>query len=95
MKKYFKLLALFIVSGCATAEMVRESNKGGRVLIHGSKSIAAKSGEEKANVLMKQKCPNGFVVVEKGEMSVGQAHVSSALMSINLTEAYLDFECKD
>lgn len=86
------LLTVFAGFGCATPQMMKERVDGGRIVVHGSRSIAAESGKDKAKAMMAQKCPKGYDIIETGQMTTGQSQVAN--MSFNETNLYYDFKCK-
>lgn len=61
----FAATALF---ACSSARIVRETQTGGTVALRGSRD----SAREKAEVLMREKCPSGYAVLEQGEVAYGQ-----------------------
>lgn len=91
MKFYMLSLGLIFTLGCSTAQMVKETDSGGRVLVLGSKSVAADSGKAKAETMMKAKCPNGYKVVETGQQTTGSSMVG--YQSFNDTDLYYEFVC--
>lgn len=65
------LLVAFAASSlfaCSSARIVRETQTGGTVALRGSRDDA----REKAEVLMREKCPAGYTVLEQGEVAYGQ-----------------------
>lgn len=71
------LLALSLVTlslaACSSARIVHDTQTGGTVALRGPRDGA----QEKATVLMRDKCPNGHTVVEQREVPYGESSWSS------------------
>lgn len=74
------LSILFLSLGCANAQLVKQTVNGGRVVVHGSRGIAAESGKQKAKLMMISKCPSGYGITEEGQTEL-------------YDELYYDFVC--
>lgn len=57
---------------CSSARIVHDTRSGGTVALRGPRD----SAREKADVLMQEKCPRGFAIVEQGEVTYGQEATS-------------------
>lgn len=90
-KTFGGFFCLMILAGCSTAQMIKETDHGGRVLVLGSRSIAAESGREKAKVMMQSKCPSGYKVIETGQQTTGASILGD--QAINDTNLYYEFVC--
>lgn len=66
------LLALSMVA-CSSARVVHDTRTGGTVALRGPRDDA----REKADLLMRDKCPSGFSIVEQGEVPYGESSWSS------------------
>ena len=88
-----KLIFFLLLTGCATPEMIRENKDGGRIIVHGSRSVAGDAGKEKAQKMMAAKCPSGYEIIETGQLDNGQTHVGYGQFVTN-RELYYDFKCK-
>jgi len=64
------VVALFASSlfACSSARVVHDTRTGGTVALRGPEDGA----REKAAVLMRTKCPQGYSIVEQGEVPYGQ-----------------------
>lgn len=67
------LLALSLVA-CSSARIVHDTRTGGTVALRGPNDGA----HEKAEALMKRKCPTGYSIVEQGEVPYGESSWSSS-----------------
>lgn len=67
------LLALSMVA-CSSARVVHDTRTGGTVALRGSRDDA----REKAEALMRDKCPNGYGIVEQGEVPYGESSWSQS-----------------
>lgn len=65
---FLAALAATSLFACSSARIVRETQTGGTVALRGSRD----SAREKAEVLMREKCPQGYTVLEQGEVAYGQ-----------------------
>lgn len=91
----FFLSALF--SGCATvgesmgiAPLVKSTKDGGRIILNGTGTWMEDGSRKKADLVMKEKCPNGFEIIEEGLM---QRPVMVTTYASFVNEKYLEFKC--
>lgn len=93
MKSLVLALSICAITGCAMPELVKETpDGGGRIVIHGSKSLAGKQGEEKAKAMMASRCPAGYNITEKGQVATSQLNMGYSMTPV--TDLYLEFKCK-
>jgi hypothetical protein len=72
------VVAVVSVGGCAKARMVEVTQDGGVVAIPSNTNRWPNYYRNQAEELMKQKCPDGFEIVEEEEFVTGQvAHTES------------------
>lgn len=88
---------------CSSARIVRDTASGGTVAMRGPDG----SAREKAEKLMVAKCPNGYAVVEQGEVPYGESYTNygsygrpsgfgiTTGSSTQKTEWQIVFQCKN
>lgn len=70
-------LLLAAVAGCGSARLVRSSPDGGVVAIPSNSNSWPFYYRRDAEKLMAQQCPNGYKIVEEGEVVVGKKAATS------------------
>ena len=69
------LACLLFGLGCSSARMVSWSGNEGVVAIPRDSNVWPCYSRSEANKLMAEKCPNGYQIVEEGEVASGKAVV--------------------
>jgi hypothetical protein len=73
-------LLLVAVTGCGSARLIHGTPDGGVVAIPSNSNYWPMKYRDEAEKLMAKRCPNGYVVVEEGEVVVGKkASTSEAI----------------
>lgn len=71
------MLGLIGLTGCASARYVQVDQEGGIVAIPSNSNVWPSYHRDKAEALMRQKCPNGYVIEREEEAVTGTvAHTS-------------------
>ena len=65
-------LALSSLAACSSARIVHDTRTGGTVALRGPRG----SAQDKAEALMREKCPEGWSVVEQAEVPYGETSQS-------------------
>jgi hypothetical protein len=70
-------LLLAAVAGCGSARLIRSGPDGGVVAIPSNSNSWPFYYQDDARKLMAQQCPNGYAIVEQGEVVVGKKAMTS------------------
>jgi hypothetical protein len=82
------------LSGCAVAELKKETPNGGRVHVMGYAS-QKDGGVKKAEEIISKKCPGGYEELERGTESAGARMGVGYGGSVDVPAFYIEFKCKD
>lgn len=94
MRSVIMILGLaFLLSGCAAAQLEKETKDGGRVVVYGARGVAADKGIKQAQETMSKKCPNGYDVIEEGWQGSGVTMYGGGLATETQAK-YFEFKCK-